>query len=150
MYTFYKTETEEINMIKLIAGHKGEGKTKRLISEANERVAATDSRIVFIDDDKRHIYDLHHRIRFVDTEAFPLANYRELVGFIYGILSQDNDILEIYIDGITNIVKEIDTEGLLKLKKRLDNIVNSHGVSFTMTLNCEPAELPEELRELTV
>ena len=135
-------------MIKLIAGQKGEGKTKRLIREANEKVSTTDSRIVFIDDDKRHIYDLHHRIRFVDTEDFPLANYRELVGFIYGILSQDNDIAEIFMDGISNLVKDIDTEGLLKLKTRLDNIVSTHGVNFTMTLNCEPEELPEELKAL--
>ena len=136
-------------MIKLIAGQKGEGKTKRLIKEANEKVADSDGKIVFIDDDKRHIFDLHHKIRFVDTEDFPLASYRELVGFIYGILSQDNDIVEIYIDGISNIVKDIDNESLIKLKGRLENIVNSHGVDFIMTLNCEPGELPEELQSLT-
>jgi len=135
-------------MIKLIAGEKGEGKTKRLIQEANEKVATTDGKIVFIDDDKRHIYDLHHQIRFVDTQEFPLANYRELVGFIYGILSQDGDIVEIYIDGINNIVRGIDNEGLLKLKTRLENIVTSHGVDFIMTLNCEPKELPGELQDL--
>jgi len=137
-------------MIKLIAGQKGEGKTKRLIIEANEKVATTDGKIVFIDDDKRHIYDLHHKIRFVHTEDFPLATYRELVGFIYGILSQDNDIVEIYMDGLTNIVRGIDNAGLLGLKNRLDQIVNTHGVDFIMTLNCEPADLPDELRALAV
>ena len=133
-------------MIKLIAGPKGGGKTKRLIALANEKVAGTDGKIVFIDDDKRHIFDLHHQIRFVDTQDFPLENYRELVGFIHGILSQDNDIVEIYIDGISNVVRNISNDDLLKLKNRLDAIVNSHGVKFIMTLNCEPAELPGELQ----
>ncbi|MDR1705639.1 MAG: hypothetical protein LBS19_13275 [Clostridiales bacterium] len=137
-------------MIKLIAGEKGEGKTKRLIREANERVAATDGKIVFIDDDKRHIYDLHHKIRFVDTEDFPLANYRELVGFIYGILSQDSDIESMYIDGLSNLVKSIDNDSLLKLKSRLDNIEKTHGVNFFATLNCDPGQLPEELKAVVV
>ena len=137
-------------MIKLIAGQKGEGKTKRLITCANEKVAGTDGRVVFIDDDKRHIYDLHHKIRFVDTEDFPLVTDRELVGFIYGILSQDNDIVEIYLDGITNLVKGIDNEGLLRLVGKLEQIVKSHGVHFTMTLNCEPDDLPKELHLLAV
>lgn len=135
-------------MIRLIAGQKGEGKTKRLIREANEKVNTADGKIVFIDDDKRHIYDLHHNIRFVDTEDFPLANYREFIGFIYGILSQDNDINEIFIDGVTNIISSIDNEGLLKLKIRLDNIVQSHGVNFNMTMNCDPDDLPEELKTI--
>ena len=106
-------------MIRLIAGGKGEGKTKRLIEMANATVKTTDGHIVFIDDDRRHIYDLHYDIRFVETVEYPLSNYREFVGFVCGILSQDNDIVEIFVDGITNVIKSIDNDGLLKLKAKL-------------------------------
>ena len=137
-------------MIKLIAGGKGEGKTKKLIEMANASVKTTDGHIVFIDDDRRHIYDLHYDIRFVETLSFPLSNYREFIGFVCGILSQDNDIVEIFVDGITNVVRTIDNEALLKLKVKLDKLTETHGVNFVMSINCNPEELPEELKALMV
>ncbi len=137
-------------MIKLLAGGKGEGKTKRLIDMANEAMKSTDGHIVFIDDDRRHIYDLHYDIRFVDTTMFPLSNYRELVGFICGILSQDNDIVEIYIDGITNVVKTFDNEAFIKLKAKLDLLTSTLGVNFIISMNAQKEELPEELQSILV
>ena len=137
-------------MIKLIAGGKGEGKTKKLIDMANAAVKATDGHIVFIDDDKRHIYDLHYDIRFVETADFPLSNYREFVGFVCGILSQDSDIKEIFVDGITNVIKTVDNDGLLKLKAKLDSLSKSYGLDFVMSLNCDPQTLPEEIKALMI
>lgn len=138
-------------MIKLLAGGKGEGKTKRLIDMSNEAVKTTDGHIVFIDDDRRHIYDLHYDIRFVDTTEFPLSNYRELVGFIYGILSQDNDIVEIYIDGIQNIIKTFDYEAFTKLQVKLDRLSAAQGVGFVISMNCENIdELPDEIKRLII
>ena len=69
-------------MVQILAGEKGEGKTKILIDLANESVSTSDGDVIYIDDDKRHIYDLNHKIRFVEVSEFPLANYRELIGFM--------------------------------------------------------------------
>ena len=84
-------------MVQILAGEKGEGKTKKLLEMANNAVKSTNGCVVYIDDDSRHIYDLDHDVRFVEVAEFPLANYRELVGFIYGILSQNNDIEKILL-----------------------------------------------------
>ena len=92
-------------MIQILAGEKGEGKTKRLIDMANEAGKLSDGHIVFIDDDSRHMYDLHYNIRFVDTTGFIMEDQRIFFGFICGILSQDRDIDKIYIDGLNNIIK---------------------------------------------
>ena len=54
-------------MIQILAGEKGEGKTKRLIDMANEAGKTSNGHVVFIDDDSRHMYDLHYNIRFVKT-----------------------------------------------------------------------------------
>lgn len=137
-------------MIKFIAGGKGEGKTKKLIDMANAAVKTTQGHIVFIDDDRRHIYDLHYDIRFVETMVFPLSNYREFVGFVCGILSQDNDIDEIFVDGLSNVIKTIDNDGLLKLKVKLDLLSETHGVNFVISMNCNPAELPDEIKALMI
>ena len=135
-------------MIKLIAGGKGEGKTKRLIEMANAAVKTTDGHIVFIDDDRRHIYDLHYDIRFVETADFPLSNYREFVGFVCGILSQDNDIVEIYIDGLQNVIATFDDEIFLKLKAKLEKLSQTHSVDFVLSMNCSPEDLPDEIKQL--
>ena len=137
-------------MISLIAGGKGEGKTKRLIEMANANVKVSDGHVVFIDDDRRHIYDLHYDIRFVETTEFPLSNYREFIGFVYGVLSQDNDITEIFVDGLTNIIKNIDNEDMIKLKKKLENIHAARGVKFVISINCNPDELPAGIKELMI
>ena len=117
---------------------------------ANDAAKTTDGHIVFIDDDDRHIYDLHLDIRLVDTMDFPLSNYREFIGFVCGILSQDSDIKEIFVDGLTNIIRTLDSDSLVRLKAKLEKLSAKHGLDFIMTMNCEPAELPDEVRACAV
>ena len=57
-------------MIQVIAGHKGSGKTKRLIDIANDAFKSEHGTVAFIDDDKRYMYDLRHEIRLVCIDAF--------------------------------------------------------------------------------
>jgi len=137
-------------MVKFIAGKKGEGKTKRLIDMANETVKTTDGHIVFLDVDRRHIYDLHYDIRFVETGDFPLSNYREFVGFTCGILSQNSDITEIFVDGLTKIVDKLDSEDLVKLIEILENLSKNHSVDFIINMNWDPEAAPEQLKALMI
>jgi len=138
-------------MVRFLAGLKGEGKTRKLIDMANQDVKITDGHVVFIDDDIRHIHDLHRDIRFVETEKGLLSNYREFIGFILGILSQNNDITHIYVDGLSNIICSIcdinpESEEIIKLQKRLEVLSKKENVGFTMTLHCNVEDLPEEIR----
>ncbi len=134
-------------MVQILAGEKGEGKTKILIDLANESVTTSDGDIIYIDDDKRHIYDLNHKIRFVEVSEFPLANYRELIGFIYGIFSQNSDITKVFVDGIFKIVQTLGNEDLIKLVSRLDSMSEKYGVDFVLAGNVDPAELPKEVEK---
>ena len=119
----------------------------KLIDMVNENVKTTDGRLIFIDDDRRHIYDLHYDIRFVETGKRILSNYREFAGFIMGILSMDSDIRTIYIDGLTNIIETIDNESLVKLGKRLSDISKQHSVDFVISINYNREAMPDELKE---
>jgi len=132
-----------------MAGLKGEGKTRKLIDMANENAKVTDGHLVFIDDDKRHIFDLHRDIRFVEAGKGELEGWKEFVGFVLGILSQNSDIKHIYVDGITNILQKYAVEGkaLLELKQRLDGIASLNHVEFTISVHCEPDTLPPELKD---
>jgi len=133
-------------MVKYLAGLKGEGKTRMIIDLANESAKTTDGNLVFIDDDKRHIFELHRDIRFVETGKGVLDKYREFIGFVLGILSQNSDIRHIFVDGLTNIVTEVDNEVLIKLHPRLEAISNDHHVDFTICMNYDKALLPEVVK----
>ena len=137
-------------MVKFIAGGKGAGKTRILIDMANKDVKTTDGRLVFIDDDKRHIYDLHRDIRFVDSGKRVLSNYREFIGFVLGILSMDSDIETIYVDGLNNIIKVVENEDLVKLATRLQKLSEENSVNFIICINCQAELLPEEIKELII
>lgn len=134
-------------MVQILAGEKGEGKTKILIDLANESVSTSDGDVIYIDDDKRHIYDLNHKIRFVEISEFPLANYRELIGFIYGIFSQNSDITKVFVDGIFKIVQSLGDEDLIKLVTRLDSMSKAYNVDFVLAGNVDPADLPKEVEQ---
>lgn len=137
-------------MVQFIAGEKGEGKTKKLIDMANAGAKTTDGRIIFIDDDKRHIFDLHYDIRFVETGKRLLSNYREFVGFILGMLSMDSDIKIIFVDGLTNIIEKVDNESLVKLNNRLNSLFVTHEVDFVISINYKKEDLPDEIKALLI
>lgn len=139
-------------MVQFMAGFKGEGKTRKIIHAANEYAKVTDGHVVFIDDDKRHIFDLHRNIRFVEAGKGDLATYREFVGYVLGILSQNSDIKHIYVDGLNNILAQdaINDETLVKLKARLDTLSATDHVDFTISVHCDRNSLPEEIKAVLV
>jgi len=136
--------------VAFMAGQKGEGKTRKLIEMANNEAKTTDGHLVFIDDDKRHIHDVHRDIRFVETGKKSLSNYREFTGFLLGILSQNSDIQHIYVDGLNNIVETVDNESLLKLQTRLEAIAKVDDVSFTVSVNWDKESLPDAIKAALV
>ena len=74
-------------MVKLLIGHKGSGKTKRMIELANETVQTARGSIVFINKNSRLIYDLDYKIRVVCMEDFPhITNEDEYIGFLFGFV----------------------------------------------------------------
>lgn len=133
-------------MIHILAGEKGEGKTKRLIDLANEAGKVSDGHVVFIDDDKRHMYDLHYNIRFVETTGFLIGDYKIFFGFICGILSQDGDIQKMYIDGLNKTIKDITNEDLVDFVNKLEEASKESNVDFTLVLSCKKDTLPQELK----
>ena len=137
-------------MIQFLAGAKGTGKTKKLLNMVNASVKTTDGAIVYIDDDTRHIYDLHYDIRFVGTKGYPLSDCNVFVGFICGVLSQNSDIKEIYVDGLTNIIGTVDGGGLSELAERLCVLSEENNVSFILTINWDEDKLPEKVKTLLI
>lgn len=132
-------------MFTLITGKEGSGKTKKLIELANEKVKASNGNVIFIDDDQRHMYDLHHDLRFISMDETPVRTAEEFFGFLCGLMSNNYDIETIYIDGLTKVVKG-DLEQIGQFVDRAKGFAEKHQIEIFSTINCEPHQLPENLK----
>jgi len=130
-------------MVTLIAGKKGSGKTKDIVKKANEALSSSKGNMIFIDEDNRAMYDLHHDIRFINLGEFPITSSCEFLGFICGLISNNYDIEKIYIDGIMSTVKISETE-ISEWFNKINDISDAFSIDFVITLNYE-TEIPESL-----
>ncbi len=130
-------------MVTLIAGKKGSGKSKEIVKQANDELNTTKGNLIFIDDDNRPMYELHHDIRFINLSEFPITNSCEFLGFICGLISNNYDIEKVFIDGIMNTVKMTSQE-LADWYVRIEDIATAYDINFIITLNYEN-EIPEGL-----
>lgn len=133
-------------MFSLIAGKQGCGKTKMLIDMANERAKTSNGSSVFIDDDKRHIYDLPHKVRYISTQDLPLQSAKEFFGFICGLMSSDYDLENLYIDGLKKTIKG-SLEEIVEIVERIEAFAEVSNVRVVATVSCEVEALPEGLKK---
>ncbi len=128
-------------MVKLLIGHKGSGKTKRMIELANSAVQTARGSIVFINKNSRLIYDLDYKIRVVCMEDFPhITNEDEYIGFLFGIISSDNDIETIFLDGIMRH-RDFALEVLPVFIDEIKVISKEMGIDFVLSVSAELEEM---------
>ncbi len=133
-------------MIKVIIGEKGTGKTAKLIDAVNAAEAASKGNIVFINKGDRHIFDLTHKVRIVDSVDYNISDYDEFYGFVCGILSQNYDIANIFVDSITKIVNK-DLDALAKCLDKLAVIAEKSNVEIMIIVSLKESETPEAVKK---
>ena len=129
-------------MIEIIAGVKGKGKTKHLLDKVNASVKTAKGSIVYLDKSPKHMYELNNKIRLIDVADYPIANCDEFMGFLCGIISQDHDIEEMYLDSFLTISSMKDDEMTHAIEK-LDVISEKFSVKFVLSVSKDERDLPE-------
>jgi len=128
-------------LIKLLIGHKGSGKTKKMIEMANSSLDTVNGSIVYINKNARLTYDLKYKIRVIPMDDFQeIVNVDEYIGFIYGIISQDHDIELIFIDSILKHA-DIKPENMEDFLARLAAISTKYGMDFIVSVSADREEL---------
>ena len=128
-------------MVKILIGHKGSGKTKRMIELANSSVQTAKGSIIFINKNSRLIYDLDYKIRVVCMEDFPhVTNEDEYIGFLFGIMSADNDIETIFLDGIMSH-RDFALDILPSFIEKSKIISKETGIDFVISVSAELEEM---------
>ena len=133
-------------MVELIVGKKGKGKTKVLLDRVNNAVKEANGSIVYLDKSTKHMYELNNKVRLIDVSSYPLKNADEFVGFICGIISQDHDLEQIYLDSFLKVSKLEDAD-VTDTLEQLDKIGQKYGISVVVSISLDKEELPEALQD---
>ena len=133
-------------MVELIVGKKGKRKTKVLLDRVNGAVKEANGSIVYLDKSTKHMYELNNKVRLIDVSSYPLKNADEFVGFICGIISQDHDLEQIYLDSFLKVSKLEDAD-VTDTLDQLDKIGEKYGISIVVSISLDKEEIPEALQD---
>ena len=136
-------------MIQIIAGKKGKGKTKHLLDKVNAEVKEVHGNIVYLDKSSKHMSELNNKVRLIDTSEFGLSSSDGFIGFICGIISQDHDLEQMYLDSFLKI-SLTDAATANDLLRKLDKISEKFGVTFVISISLEGADIAEDLKKYMI
>lgn len=130
-------------MIEIIAGEKGKGKTKELLAKVNHSVATASGNIVYLDKSQKHMYELNNKVRLINVMDYPIDNCDEFLGFLCGIVSQDHDLEEMYLDSFLTIAFAETDDEIQHAIEKLDIISEKYNVKFILSVSRDESRLPE-------
>lgn len=131
-------------MIQIVCGEKGKGKTKEMLTNANDAVASAQGAVVYVDKSDQHIYSLNNQIRLINISEYPVTSYEGFIGFISGLLSGNHDIEVIFIDSLLKIAA-IETDSISNVINTLDKL--SADVKFIVSISTDEAQLPDDVKD---
>jgi hypothetical protein len=132
-------------MVQLIVGKKGKGKTKCLLDKVNSEVKNILGSVVFLDKNTKHMYELNNKVRMIVVPEFMVDNADEFTGFVSGIISQDHDLQQVYLDSFLSIACLEDGDITPTIDK-LNKLSEKFGVDFILSVSKDEDELPEAVR----
>ena len=136
-------------MIKILMGEKGAGKTKVLTDMVNAAVKNASGKVVCINKGNRLMYDVDRDVRLVDTEQFNIKNPDIFLGFIEGIISQNFDITDIYIDSILKIA-DCEVEALAPFFAGLEAVSSKFSIEFVISVSANPDNVSEDIKKYAI
>ena len=136
-------------MIKIIAGNKGSGKTKRLIDMTNDVAKTAAGNVVFLDKDNSYMYEIDRAVRFVNVNDYHVSSAEMFLGFLGGMLASNYDISTIFVDAFLKLVK-IDVAESGWFFESLEAYGKKHDVTFVLSVSADPEELPEAVKAFVI
>ena len=133
-------------MVKLIIGLKGSGKTKTLISLANEAGEKSTGSVVCIEKGTKLIHEIKYLVRLIDSDEFSITNAEELYGFLCGVFASNNDITDLFVDSALKICAcELDV--FADFINKVAAFAEKAHINVVITSSIAPADLPECLNK---
>ncbi len=139
-------------MIRLIVGQKGKGKTKYLLDRVNQEVKKADGNVVYLDKSTKHMFELDKKVRLINVMDFPLGSPDAFIGFICGIVSQDHDLEQLYLDSFLKIayIEGKENTELESLLTKLENISEKYSIEICISVSVEEKELSDNFKDKVI
>lgn len=122
---------------------KERDKTKELLAKVNHSVTAASGNIVYLDKSQKHMYELNNKVRLINVMDYPIDNCDEFLGFLCGIVSQDHDLEEMYLDSFLTIAFTETDDEIQHAIEKLDIISEKYNVKFILSVSRDESRLPE-------
>ena len=135
-------------MIQIIAGEKGKGKTKHLLSMANTAMSEAHGTVVYLDKNSKHMFELDRKIRLINVSEYPVNSPEAFLGFLCGILAQDHDLEVMFLDSFLTITDAGTGETLAEMVKDIDIISEKFGVKMVLSISANSDVLPDSIRPM--
>ncbi|MCI8599346.1 MAG: twitching motility protein PilT [Lachnospiraceae bacterium] len=136
-------------MVQLIIGNRGDGKTKHLLDRVNNQIKTASGNIVYLDKNTKHMHELNNKVRLINVKDYPLKNCDEFIGFICGIISQDYDLEQIYLDSFLKIA-HLEGKDLADPLTQLNQISEQFKVDICISISVEEKDLPDFAKEQVI
>ncbi|MBR1440703.1 MAG: twitching motility protein PilT [Lachnospiraceae bacterium] len=133
-------------MVQLIVGEKGKGKTKELLERVNNQVKTASGTICYLDKSTKHMFELNNKVRLINVSDFLINNADQFAGFILGIISQDHDLEQMYLDSFLKISRTEDGD-YVSLVQKLDEISKEFKVDFVLSVSLPANSVPAEIKD---
>ena len=134
-------------MVKVIMGLKGAGKTKQMIELINTAVGTEHGNVIAIEHGPKLTYDLHNKVRLVDTAEYTLPNFDTMRGFIYGLYASNYDITHVFIDSLTKIVPSDCGSDVESFLDWLERFSEKYGIKFTVTISADQSLASDAIKK---
>ncbi len=134
-------------MVKLILGHKGAGKTKKLIELVNAAVANSNGNVVCIEKESALTYDITHRCRLTATDNYKVSGYDAYYGFLCGIFAGDHDITHVFADATLRIGGR-DYDELADFLLKVSDLSKMEEKDVVFTVSADKEEIPAKVFEV--
>lgn len=136
-------------MVQLIVGNKGKGKTKHLLDKVNSQIKEAAGNIVYLDKSTKHMFELNNKVRLIDVSQYMIEESAEFVGFISGIISQDHDLQQMYLDSFLKIAC-LEGRDITDTVEKLEKLGDTYNVDFILSIGMDKDDLPEEIKEKVI
>lgn len=133
-------------MIQLITGNKGSGKTKKLIDQINEALRISKGEIVCIEKGAKLTFDLNHKVRLIDVDSYGISGFDAFYGFLAGLMAENYDITEIFIDGILQICGT-DFLAFGVFLDKIEILSKEYDIQFVFTVSADLNTLPQSVQK---
>ena len=142
-----KSKGSDSNMVKVIVGLKGSGKTKRLVELVRAAVNEEHGDVICIEKDRKLTYDIPYQARLIHASDYQIGTFEFMKGFISGLRAGNYDISHIFIDNFHKLFNAGTETQVVDFLNFLSGFAEKENIKFTITMTADPDNLGEEIRK---